>query len=368
MERIHRVFRSPKFMLILLVTIVGTYYFSEWSKSPANADVTRSAQMKLAKNANSVGESQPPVPARKTKEIDPELVKIVRGGSSLPNYFLKTAANKEMYRNATLSFVHYPKGGGTTMKECITKISQTGNREPPLVVFAPNAGETKEQLLNGAHAKTDIFMGTYGFSLCQYVNSKNCAYFTILRDPYDRMVSHYFFCRYGGGSNAPCNKPIEEFAVMVRSVFFHQLTCIHKCKQNDGPKGPWSCDREQLEVEQLVNYRENEIEMILDYAEQHLEDIFVTIGLLDEFDTSLALLQEAFGLPFYDMCRNSHRNGRPDESEERKQERIAAKKALMENEEVKKVLHADIRLYNRAKELFQKQKEKSVQRLWEAKR
>ncbi|KAJ8035657.1 hypothetical protein HOLleu_19400 [Holothuria leucospilota] len=69
------------------------------------------------------------------------------------------------------------------------------------------------------------------------------------------------------------------------------------------------------------------LKMILDYREQDFKDIFVTIGLLDEFDTSLALLQEAFGLPFNDMCRNSHRNGRPDESEERKQERIAAEKA-----------------------------------------
>ncbi|XP_071826932.1 uncharacterized protein [Apostichopus japonicus] len=290
----------------------------------------------------------------------PDLAKIIHGGNSLPNYFLTSGIDDSVFKNTSLSFVHYPKGGGTTIKNCVSKINQKYVKAEPFTVFAKNAGETKEKMLNGGFDDVDSFMGTYGFSLCEHLKPRRCAHFTVLRDPYDRMVSHYFFCKYGGGSNAPCNQPIEEFALLVRNVFFHQLTCLHKCQKGTTPEGGWMCDREQLEVEQIVNYHFTEIEMVLNYAEQQMEEMFALVGILEELDSTLLLLQEALGIPFHDECQNSHSNARPKESEERKQERIQSKKLLMENKDVQRALEADVRLYQRAKEIFEKQKERSL--------
>ncbi|PIK49297.1 hypothetical protein BSL78_13812 [Apostichopus japonicus] len=351
-RRIH----STTNFAILIFTVVCTFAFlNSHGNSFLPQNLPNRKTSRFINNAENGFEKQ-----REVTEIDPELAKIIHGGNSLPNYFLTPGIEDSVFKNTTLSFVHYPKGGGTTIKDCVSKINQKYGKAEPFTVFAKNAGETKEKMLNGGFDDVDFFMGTYGFSLCEHLKPRRCAHFTVLRDPYDRMVSHYFFCKYGGGSNAPCNQPIEEFALLVRSIFFHQLTCLHKCQKGTAPEGGWMCDREQLEVEQIVNYNFTEIEMVLNYAEQQMEEMFAVVGILEELDTTLLLLQEALGIPFHDECQNSHSNARPKESEERKEERIQAKKLLMENKDVQRALEADVRLYQRAKKIFEKQKERSL--------
>lgn len=303
--------------------------------------------------------------ADKGQALDPRLAELVQDSNALPNYFFDSVSDKSIYKNTTLTFVHYPKAGGTTVKDCINRLSEKYGKADPYTVFARNAGETKEAMLNGGLTYVDIFMGTYGFSLCQYLQPKRCAYFTVLREPYDRMISHYFFCKYGGVSNAPCNQTIEEFAILVRSVFFHQLTYLHKCRKEDPDGGQsswsskWRCDRDHLEIGQILEYNFAEMDKVLDHAERHLEDMFAVVGLLEDLETTFRLLQEAFGLPFYDECKQLHSNSKPKESDDRAQERIRLKKRLLEDKTVQLVMNADVRLYQKAKKIFEVQKARS---------
>ncbi|XP_071840328.1 uncharacterized protein [Apostichopus japonicus] len=357
-NRICRQVRSKRlygFFLVLTALCLVSLQCSKHRHLPGYV-----AEVKTSRFLNDVDDDEASINQQQKAMIGPDFAKIIHGGNSLPNYFLTSGLDDSVYKNTSLSFVHYPKGGGTTIKDCVRKMNQKYGKAKPFTVFAKNAGETKEKLLNGGFDDVDFFMGTYGFSLCEYLTPRRCAYFTVLRDPYDRMVSHYFFCKYGGGSNAPCNQPIEEFALLVRSVFFHQLTSLHKCQKGTAPEegGGWMCDREQLEVGKFVNG--TDIEMVLNYAEQQMEEMFAVVGILEELDTTLLLLQEALGLPFHDECQNYHSNAKPKESDERKQERIQAKKLLMENKDVERALGADVRLYQRAKKIFEKQKERSL--------
>lgn len=295
--------------------------------------------------------------------IDPELGQLIQDRNALPNYFLNTEQNKSLYMNATLSFVHYPKGGGTTIKDCLNTIALKGAISKPALVFARNAADTKMQILNGELGKKKVFMGTRGFSICEYLQSDRCAYFTILRDPYERMVSHYYFCKDGGDSKANCNQPISEFALEVKSLFVRQLTRGHECLKSDGSL--WSCkEKRGVSFNSVVRGNHSKFQTIVHYLERKLEDVFAVVGILEEFDVSLGLLQEAFGLPFYDECIMQHSNYKINKTSKRTLERIAAKRLLMGNVQVRNALQGDITLYRKAKEIFEKQKTSSKLKLW----
>lgn len=300
---------------------------------------------------------------RREASLDSDLAALIEAGNAFPNFFLKRRGqDKAAYRNISISFVHYPKSGGTTIKDCLIKMASKAGKPDPVLVFAKNVANTKEQMLNGELEKAEIFMGTNGFTLCEYLHPKRCAYFTMLRDPYDRMVSHYYFCKDGGESNAPCQQSIEKFALLVRSIFLHQMASgVNKCEQDSRLK--WSCASKRLSLDKLVDSNSTKEEMVLNYLERKLVDTFAVVGLLEEYETSLALLQEALGLPFYDECITEFSNSKINNTDQRALERIASKKKLLENEDVRKALDADIRLYRKAKELFEKQKERS-RRYW----
>lgn len=295
--------------------------------------------------------------------INPEIgfvltmAEIIGAGNFLPNYFLTNGQDKA-YMNVSLSFLHYPKGGGSTIKNCIRNIASKAGKPDPVLVFAKNNVHTKEQILNGELESAELFMGTHAFGLCDYLHPKRCGYFTILRDPYDRMVSHYYFCKDGGESSAPCQHSIEVFALETKSIFFRQLTsAFSTCEQN--PRFKRLCASKVHTYEELLQSNSKNLEMTLNYLERKLVDMFAVVGILEEFETTLGLMQEALGLPFYDECINYYFNNKINKTSNRALERISSKRKLMENKEVAHVLEADIRLYKKVKEIFQKQKEMS---------
>ena len=128
-------------------------------------------------------------------------------------------------------FLHVPKAGGTYFKSLLhesaeSRIARLGGQDPrwdpeivhnwntgPLVDMTENAfasvkwhivhqhppqqfgGEGMRQSYDAGHRA--VGKGALSLGVCEYVDAP-CAYFTVLRDPFERYMSHYaYLCLEG---------------------------------------------------------------------------------------------------------------------------------------------------------------------------
>lgn len=292
----------------------------------------------------------------------------------LPNAYVYPS-NVSSREKPVLAFVHNPKSGGTTVKNCMLKIFQPN---PPVVLSFKTAYTIRENLLNSDVHLDDYYMGDSALGICDYETSRPCSYFTMMREPYDRVVSHYYFCKDGGQSYPPCDNSLEDFVLDSCSLFFRQTTVRFNCKEyfdhycDDKLMCPqsWHCNATEVHVDNM-DITQHERETILQYVIQNLDKMFTVIGLMEEFDTSLELYQDALGGNFHEFCQGMYANKgsyfhRENEGGgktlSREDEVEAAKRRLRSNENVRRCLSDDEKIYEKAKELFEIQKKELEKR------
>jgi len=119
-------------------------------------------------------------------------------GETLPPFHSVTDEKQiQSYRSpeAVLVFLHHNKAGGTTIKQLLARLSRTTG-----VQNAHAYSETSERVMRtlriGA-GRGAYISGDYDFGLCDFVSpgSRPCAYFTMLRDPRERVASSYLYCK-----------------------------------------------------------------------------------------------------------------------------------------------------------------------------
>ncbi|KAJ8038627.1 hypothetical protein HOLleu_16099 [Holothuria leucospilota] len=284
---------------------------------------------------------------------------------TLPNFFINPDKNLSRYKHSILAFSHTPKSGGTTMKRCMKTVSELSGKRSPLIVNGPSCISTRLALLTGKlrEEMIDSFAGSL-LGICDHLKRKNCAYFTIMRDPYDRLISHYFFCKAGKQTFLSCeNKTIVEFARRVGSTVFTQLSAQFKClreREIGIQNETWRCYKKDFAYEPQSSERD----LMLAYLVENLESLFAVIGLTEEFDFSLKLLQRTFGWSFFDKCKGEKfnvgsyfMNNSDSVSHSENWQKLKAREIILDNEEIRDALYPDVVLYQRAKEIFQKEKE-----------
>ncbi|XP_071838644.1 uncharacterized protein [Apostichopus japonicus] len=292
----------------------------------------------------------------------------------LPNAYLYPT-NDTTYKDSVVGYVHSPKSGGTTIKECMISMLAEQKTVPVLMYFKSAAG-IRQNLLNQVSTLEKYYMGDSTLGICDYATPQPCTYFTVLREPYDRVISHYYFCKDGGESYPPCNTTLEEFVLNSCSLFFRQTTvrfnCLYDqsneaCSTNSTCSLPWHCNATEVHVDNL-EITENQRQAILDYVIGHLDKMFGVIGILEEFETSMKLFQDTFGLPFNDQCSETHHNAglytyRERENRTRNKEIEKSKQRLKGNRDVRRCLREDEKIYEKATEIFKLQKEKYEMKL-----
>ncbi|KAJ8038626.1 hypothetical protein HOLleu_16098 [Holothuria leucospilota] len=281
---------------------------------------------------------------------------------SIPNVYLHNITLSN-YRNPLPTFLHNPKSGGTTLKKCLMTISEKENKKLIPFMTTDNRLDIEVGLLSGVYnwKSVDLAAGSVSMGICQNIDTprRRCAYYTIVREPYDRIISHYFFCKGGGVTSLPChNKTIEEYVMDVGSLFFRQLLFQVRCVRRRPEKTvEYRCFR-NLSAENI-----EDIDELTNYLVGKLESFFAVIGLTEEYDTSLVLFQDVFKFQFYDDCRGLKFNTAPIASsnsavkQRHELEKAEVKKRLLANEEIRRVLRPDVLLYEKAKEIFQQQKQ-----------
>jgi hypothetical protein len=189
-----------------------------------------------------------------------------------------------------LIFIHIPKTAGTTLTSLLrdnerTRIRAAGN------VFKGGGGaregaELAGLLGDGAEALKGVrfLTGHLPLGVGEMLPRKlHPGYFTVLRDPADRLLSHFFQIRARRGGVDEPNKldlpPLPADATLKQAL---ELGYVH----------------DNLQTRMLCGDPEpfgDVTEEMLEEAKQYLDDL-VFIGLTERFDESLVLAKRRLGL------------------------------------------------------------------------
>lgn len=211
-------------------------------------------------------------------------------------------SNPNQSNEPTLIFIHILKTAGTTLNTIIEK------HYPPHRTFAtfpvrhhPDGSLKKfMQLTDAEKANIDVLYGHMSYGLHEHL-PRPARYFTILRDPVERVISRYFHIRRDVHSQlheeiASGEMDLGQFARhMAESGEMDNLqTRMIAGNWNERGYGP--CD-----------------EAMLAQAKQNLQK-FVVVGLTERFDETCLLIQRAFGWPdMYYTSRNVTKRRPPKE-------------------------------------------------------
>lgn len=280
----------------------------------------------------------------------------------VPNVFLYPLHALPL-KSTIVSFLHNPKSGGTSVKDCMLSLGKAMNKNEPVVVATSTVAEVRENLLNHMTSPSDYYMGDAVLGICDYVEGRPCSYFTMVREPYERMVSHYYFCKGGGPSWPQCDNSLEEFALSLCSVFFRQLTVRVFCAATGTYNNTYQCERK---ISSIDHFQRDPAERaaILNYFLENLDKIFTVIGLTEEFETSLKIFEKTYGDPFHTVCNEMHSNSGSYENGtdieairgDKRRINMEAKDRLMKNPEIQQCLYEDVQLYSKLYDIYQTQK------------
>jgi hypothetical protein len=188
-----------------------------------------------------------------------------------------------------LIFLHIPRTAGTTFVRILER--QYG-ADAVLALYDAPPGEEVARLAPGELARRRVLAGHFGFGLHVELPG-SCRYVTFLREPVERVRSHYEFVRRQPGHYLHEAASRLSLAAYVehcgRAEPNNDQTRLLAGRAYASPEGTWSPD-------------------MLEAAVRHL-DGHCEVGLTDAFDASLVALRRRLGWarPFY-VPRNA---GRP---------------------------------------------------------
>ncbi len=231
----------------------------------------------------------------------------------------------------TLLFLHIPKAGGITLNSILEhqfrrdRIYHVPAQNPPLGVAQFAA------LSEAQRSHYRLVTGHVLYGLHRYI-PRPATYLTFLRDPVERVISQFYFARSNPEHYlyAHTNEPgmdLMGYATrqVSREISNQQVSMLAGVPVSRQERPP---DRNMLEA-----------------AKEHLSSHFSVVGLMEEFDTGLLLMQRAFGWKIPPYLRENVTRGKPStrQVDARARELLAELNAL------------DIELYAFAKQLFDAQ-------------
>lgn len=283
-------------------------------------------------------------------------------GNALPNFYIHSGT-LSVYQMSVPAFVHVPRSGGTTMEVCFNKTSlYFGNKTPKILDY--DGRRKLKTLFKNAKVTSKayrLYAGDHAFGICEDIPDRDCSYIMIFRNPYDRLVSAYFACREGqgdGGYPLDCHTTdIKEWAIPISSItlehIFTHFDCLPIIDKENWFIPRYECEYKLPKMNSYEVFSANE--ELLQYVIDSMDTTFALIGLTEEYVMTLQLLQNAFNFPFYEECKDLVENKGTFTDATAKEQ---AKQTLMSSPEVQQALSADLRIYEKAKELFELQKQK----------
>ncbi|MBN1536756.1 MAG: glycosyltransferase [Anaerolineales bacterium] len=185
--------------------------------------------------------------------------------------------------NPSLIFFHIPKAGGTSLDAILERQFDPSQVYTMDRINVQEAANEFKELPFEERKKYRLLKGHmwFGLKLHEYM-PQPCKYVTMLREPIDRVISHYYYAKRT--SNHYLYEKIAAENITLKDYVTRQLTL----EVNNGQT------RLLAELNHPVPYGEAPQEL-LESAKQNLSDYFVMMGLMERFDESLLIMKRLFG-------------------------------------------------------------------------
>lgn len=231
----------------------------------------------------------------------------------------------------TLIFLHIPKAGGMTLNRILEQ------RYPREQIYSLE-GERPRQAIQRFMALPEterahyrLLKGHVLYGLHEAV-PRPCTYIALLRDPVERVISQYYYAR--SRPDHYLYARLNQIGMTLYEYVARDVTPEISNQQTAMLAGQGVADRNTpLTLESLAR------------AKHNLQTHFRVVGLTEEFDTSLLLLQRAFGwkMPLYLRENVTSEKPKGAQIDLRARELLAERNVL------------DVELYALARELFEAQ-------------
>jgi len=238
-------------------------------------------------------------------------------------------SNKNAEQEHLIVFIHVPKTAGMTVHWVIDQQYEPG---AIFTIDSNDIGGSVQELFTLPELqkkKLKIVKGHIPFVACDSL-PPTTRYFTILRDPIDRIISHYYFMRRNP------QKPLYH-EMTSRNMTLKDYVCSGITNELDNGQTKFLSNFPNLEFGRCSPE-------VLENAKESLKKMTV-VGLTERFDETLLLLKRTFGwkTPFYFKHNVSpHRPRKKDIS----QDTLHA---------IKKLNEMDFELYRYAEKLLEQQ-------------
>ena len=246
-------------------------------------------------------------------EIVTKITPWIRHKNMHGNYFMNGRVEKidNPLLDSSLVFIHHPRTGGSKLIECLNNISLSYNLPMSPLMTSKNRElwDTGNPDTNSFRDKIKIHRGKFSFGMCENFNKK-CSYVILLRDPLERIASSHKYCQTFANDET-CGHldaretSLRDWILSQRSVLFKQLLFSpHFCNDDQLKKynlsahytNSMSCwTKNNLILEHLTeDYKDN----ITKYIVDNLHKMISLIGLSEELELSLRMLEKSFKFPF----------------------------------------------------------------------
>ena len=203
----------------------------------------------------------------------------------------KTALKQEN----TVIFIHIPRTAGVSLDAILER---QYNPAKIYSLYSPEKLEKFKHLDDEKKANIQLLNGHFmSYGIHERLPNPS-TYITMMRDPVDRVISHYYFVRrspnhYLHETVMSNNMTLQEYVGSELSIEINngQTRLLAGLKENPG-----------------IGIGKGFPEM-LDSAKKNIEENFAVVGLMEEFDKSLILFKKALGWSetFY-LKRNETKN------------------------------------------------------------
>ncbi|MCC6661308.1 MAG: sulfotransferase family 2 domain-containing protein [Phycisphaerales bacterium] len=189
-------------------------------------------------------------------------------------------AEPRPYYPRTLIFLHLPKAAGTTLQDIVVR--QYPGAQGYRFTGAPQRLDDFKAMPEPARAGFDFLSGHVHFGIHRWVPGPS-TYMTMLRDPVDRIISHYYFV---------LEHPEHYLHKIVKGgrLSLHEYIARRTSIELDNDQTRYFLLREHNEIP-----FGSISDAMLSEAKGVLDAYFPAIGLAERFDDSLVYLQCLFG-------------------------------------------------------------------------